>query len=335
MKFKALATAIILGICASFIVAQQQDPERAAYMKMRKDMSQAQTRKEKLEICRNFVKANPKGSQTSYAVQMGIYQFGSTDEFIDEALDFVGSVLPYVKNTENMIKVQRMQADLFGRAKRPTDLKNLAAEMEKSDSLGFMERMSLMRSGIACETWNLVIRNADIALKEATPEDVTKENPDSPYWTEANIQKSLALRHTFSLSAKGWALANLGKPKEGIAAFKAADEWKHTTYLGIPKGKLNIYWARALLKMGDHDGAIEKLAPGAVFKKDGESMKLMQQAYASKTGSSEGFDDFLWNLRLKIAKPIDDFTLLDYDGNEVTMSKLKGKVILLNFWYPT
>lgn len=30
-----------------------------------------------------------------------------------------------------------------------------------------------------------------------------------------------------------------------------------------------------------------------------------------------------------------DFTLQDYQGNEITLSDLRGKAVLLNFWFPT
>jgi len=33
--------------------------------------------------------------------------------------------------------------------------------------------------------------------------------------------------------------------------------------------------------------------------------------------------------------PADDFTLPDYDGGQLTLSSLRGRVVLLAFWFPT
>lgn len=34
----------------------------------------------------------------------------------------------------------------------------------------------------------------------------------------------------------------------------------------------------------------------------------------------------------KVGKPAPDFTLTDYEGQEVTLESLRGKVVLLNYW---
>ena len=53
-------------------------------------------------------------------------------------------------------------------------------------------------------------------------------------------------------------------------------------------------------------------------------------------GDDEGFDEFLWATRSELATSVDDFELLDYDGNPVSLSGVgDGKVMLLAFWFPT
>lgn len=42
----------------------------------------------------------------------------------------------------------------------------------------------------------------------------------------------------------------------------------------------------------------------------------------------------VWGKRLERAKPAPDFTLSGLNGNQVSLSRFKGKVILLNFWFP-
>lgn len=36
-----------------------------------------------------------------------------------------------------------------------------------------------------------------------------------------------------------------------------------------------------------------------------------------------------------IGKTAPDFTLSDYNGNSITLSSLKGKLVMVVFWFPT
>lgn len=42
----------------------------------------------------------------------------------------------------------------------------------------------------------------------------------------------------------------------------------------------------------------------------------------------------IWKKRLEQAKPALDFTLPDLEGNLVSLKDLRGKVVLVNFWFP-
>lgn len=57
---------------------------------------------------------------------------------------------------------------------------------------------------------------------------------------------------------------------------------------------------------------------------------------AGKAGKTEAqADEQLWSARLEGAEPFKDFTLSDPDGRKVTLSNLRGQVVLVNFWYPS
>ena len=45
-------------------------------------------------------------------------------------------------------------------------------------------------------------------------------------------------------------------------------------------------------------------------------------------------DAAVWAARDARAKPAADFTLTSLDGKPVSFSSLRGKVVLLNFWFP-
>ena len=53
------------------------------------------------------------------------------------------------------------------------------------------------------------------------------------------------------------------------------------------------------------------------------------------SGPDWGFEDFVWELRKKLARTVDDFSLPDYEGQSHKFSDLRGKVTLLAFWTPT
>ncbi|HUX07715.1 MAG TPA: hypothetical protein VMX35_10430 [Acidobacteriota bacterium] len=336
MRFKSLAALGIASFLCLALAAQENSPDRDAYVKMSSDIRKAETIENKLAIARDFIIRFPDSQYTGNAIGNAVYILSRADNPVEKSLEFIGSVESKLSDTKILMQVKREKAKLYGSGGRVGDLKNIAKEMSASGSMDYIDILTLGRAAVQCEAWDLALESFDGSLKFATREAIVPPGEKAdPYWTEANILKSIRLRRSISLSGKGWALVKLGRVEEGLVCFSAAEKERHVTYLGIPKGMLNIYWARTLLEMKDYDGAIEKLGLGAVFKGDKESLDLMLQAYEGKTSGKEGFDDFLWRMRLDLAKPIDDVAFRNYEGNEFRLSSLRGKVVLLNFWYPT
>ena len=139
------------------------------------------------------------------------------------------------------------------------------------------------------------------------------------------------------MTYEAWAAYNMGNTELAYDRFAAADAVNCVNYLGVPKTPLYTFWGRAALAEGDIDQAIEILSAETLFSEDGSAAEpYLRQAYVAKYGNDEGFDEFLWATRDRLAVPLDDFTLLDYDGNEVSMAERSaGKVTLLAFWFPT
>jgi len=103
---------------------------------------------------------------------------------------------------------------------------------------------------------------------------------------------------------------------------------------------------RRFLEQGDSKLALNKIGE---FIKAGSGTKNMKeyfkQAYEQENGSSEGYEEFLAQfenaadkkliekLKLEmISEPAPGFTLLDLNGNQVSLAEMKGKVVVLDFW---
>ena len=109
---------------------------------------------------------------------------------------------------------------------------------------------------------------------------------------------------------------------------------------------INIFYAKILVKDGEYDKAISKI--GEFYKTGFSSPKMKEyllEAYIGQKGSDAGFEDFAakfesagnekLNQKLKkdlISEPAPDFTLFDLDGRKISLSELKGKVVVLDFW---
>lgn len=146
-------------------------------------------------------------------------------------------------------------------------------------------------------------------------------------------EKTLASR-VFTAYA-GW-LADNGQPEEAWKLFstKVDKRERPLSYykLALDHGKTMETWTilDGLLRQGYADK---------------ESVDVMRTAWTKIDGNADGFDDYIKSINKDriddmiakipekmIDKPAPDFTLKDIDGNTVQLSKLRGKVVVLDFW---
>ena len=59
------------------------------------------------------------------------------------------------------------------------------------------------------------------------------------------------------------------------------------------------------------------------------------EIFEKNGGSEDGFDQYLYENRVKHARTIDSFAAEDYEGNKHESKDLMGKVTLVAFWFPT
>jgi hypothetical protein len=107
-------------------------------------------------------------------------------------------------------------------------------------------------------------------------------------------------------------------------------------YLGVADTPIDLYRGKAMLAVGEAEKAMELLAPDAIMGSDEDAEAALREAFVAVKGSDDGFDEWAWSERKRLAKNVDDFTLADYEGTMHDFSALSdGKVTLLAFWFPT
>jgi thiol-disulfide isomerase/thioredoxin len=166
-------------------------------------------------------------------------------------------------------------------------------------------------------------------------------------WQE-NIKSTLVM----ILDTYGMGLLKLGKNDESLTAYEEAMEKGEAADPDI-----NTHYVDALVKSKKYDKAVEL---GLSYVKKGKDtpdmIALMKEAFAKSvaadkvydslgTDEKKGFDVKLVEaqrvkteeirkklLESRISKSPADFTLKDMNGTPVTLSLLKGKVVIVDFW---
>ncbi|MGH9456404.1 MAG: redoxin domain-containing protein [Thermoanaerobaculia bacterium] len=148
-------------------------------------------------------------------------------------------------------------------------------------------------------------------------------------------------------AAKQW-FESYRRQAELSVALLAADVGEHEAALEIltdlhealpardPLREPILYrMALAQTATGNPTSAVDALLDAL---KDGPR-PILEAAYydaAEKAGiPRERAEERVWEARLADAKPFADFELKDPDGKPVRLSDLRGRVVLVNFWYPS
>ena len=184
------------------------------------------------------------------------------------------------------------------------------------------------------ELWSLAEHHADAALAFATEEAFRADYPDRDF-SDDQVALRARLRKVEALAYKGWALCNQGRDEECFAIFEEAHPLNQTSYAGSSDTPLDRFWGQALVDRGAYDQAMELLLPDALLGDRDNALQPLEEAYVALHGDDQGFEDYLWSERQRIARTVDDFTLPDYDGTQHSLSDGNGNVMLLAFWFPT
>ncbi|HKI86871.1 MAG TPA: redoxin domain-containing protein [Thermoanaerobaculia bacterium] len=170
---------------------------------------------------------------------------------------------------------------------------------------------------------------------------------DDPQAAEQFARSTMQTFHADASQRKAWferyrrqALLNLavsaresGEPQQGLSMLDL-----------VGKGHQRI---DPLAETVAYERAMDQAATGATHDALDTLLKLLKDhpnpvaeaAYysvAAKAGQSQDeAQKALWKSRMADAKPMKDFALKDVNGKTVRLSDYRGKIVLVNFWYPS
>ncbi len=329
-----IAGLILVAGCGQKTEEPAEDPARAVYTQFRDAYLDAGTKAEQVALVERFVTEHPTNRYAGYYVVDIINHYDEIGQ-PETAYEIVEPVLVAADDPTSKFNIGMALAPVAADLGHPLDLESLIADLKSEAPLGFYETVSVMDAAAKTGAWQLEERYANEAMERSTIEAYRAEYPDREF-SDKEVQERVANRQVLALTHKGWAAFNLGRADEALAMFEEADGLTDKNYVGLTGTPLATYWGSALLQQGDAEGAIAILAPEAVFGDAKQAGPILRQAYVNVYGDDTGYLEFLESTRLKLARSIDDFTLEDYDGNEVSLAELKGdSVMLLAFWFPT
>ena len=198
--------------------------------------------------------------------------------------------------------------------------------------------------------WDMVEKeiNLQTAAKLAKQGvEVARQETEAPvfekpsYLTEAEWRKNLKMPLGMILDTYATALMKMGELEKSIPLFEESVE-----ILKKSDNQVNERYAEVLLKTEKNQQAYDFTE--GLLKEGNKTPKIeeyFKKSWLAVKGSDEGLEEFLNKIKqqggnkLKAAlkkemmdKPAPDFSLEDLDGNTVSLTDLKGKTVILDFW---
>ena len=252
-----------------------------------------------------------------------------------EVRDILQDLLARVVEPRTRRGLQRRLARILAVLKDAEGLRHLVAEVSGERTPGFGEFLALLEASVDGEAWSLTLDLADRALPLTTPEAYSAEFPDRGL-EPGEVARITGRRRAMVLAARGRAQANLGNPDEALATFAQAAAGAPRSYLGVLDPPLPRYWGLTLLEAGRPQEALEQLAPAALMGGDPDAMPALREAFAATGHEDQEFERFSRQTREGLARTLEDFRLLEFDGRPFQLAQqARDQVVLLTFWFPT
>jgi tetratricopeptide (TPR) repeat protein len=318
---------------AEAAAGEAEEPQNEAWEAMLAELRAVETDEEKVPILKAFIDNHPNDENAAHALSGVIYYLGDAPEEKQEALAYSRKTLAAVTEPDVRREMQLELLSLYGSLGNSDALFAAAQEMAKSEPLNFAENDRITEAALEAGAWQLALSHAQAAGHQIHPDTFRADFPDREF-TDEEVDKAVKQRRATALAGQGWAMARLGQLDDAVDAFENGSSSVTRNYVGIPDGPLYSYWGRTLAELGRHEKAMALLAPAAILGGDEEAMDALHGAFTAAHGE-KGFEDYLKKTRNSMAVQMDDFTLNNYQGEPLTLSQLKGQVVLLSFWFPT
>lgn len=268
----------------------------------------------RLEYLQKAAVLNP--SDPSY-----LFSYASAMKSVDQAasLRLLQDIASRFPGTE------RAAQGLYWAAYETTDVPAKLAIYQRLRQEFPAEKFSWSESGMSDLFEVLVGRDPATALTLATEmaARITAKS-ERKSWTELAAH-ALALSESAALVASG----------EGKAAVARLDSAKPLASYR-DQAPFAIARAAALEASGDAPGAYAGLAAAAAKAPSDGLLDALARTGRALGKSVAAIDADLWAGRVAAARPAPAFTLPDYpDRRRVSLADYRGKVVLLNFWYPS
>lgn len=169
-------------------------------------------------------------------------------------------------------------------------------------------------------------------------------NESSSREKHETVKDAIEVKETalaYSLLVNGKVLNELNQKPEALHSF---EEMVSVTKSTSPE--LNEVYAKSLIENEKFETAMIQIENNLRNGTHTPIMKdLLKTAYTKVKGSDSGFDEYISEFESLakeklfeklnaeiISKPAPQFSLVDLDGNTVSLYELKGKIVMIDFW---
>jgi hypothetical protein len=297
------------------------------------DLDKAGDTRGKVELLKSFLATYPDSDHTGEAVETAVYMLGEELGAPAEANDLITSVLARVRNAEHRREVLTQRLGVAAALGKVDEIKATAVELGEGRELSLDEAWAVAEAAVKVNAWDLALAHLSRVKVTNTVEAARAANPSL---SEERVQRLVKRRSAEAAGLQGWALVKSGKVTEGLAVLDAGRKDDTLLFTGNSTTNLGAYRGRALLLAGRLDEGLAALAPEVLWGDDENAAAAFRAAYIADHGSRDGYDDYLWATRQRLAPQVAEFTLPDYAGTARRLSALRnGEVTLLAFWFPT
>ena len=298
--------------------------------------------KQKAEEYRNIaIQKYPLGITAQTKAYNKIKQIGN-----DNVVELKNSILEYRKkfgdNTIYSTTLWDKLITVYCENKMYSELKeNLSQNADELRSLSIMNSISSWAQTIVEKEGDVEFAKYLINFAYKLSKEYEPTNSEFRGDTEAQRKFKIGGYMSRTLYNAACVYEEAGEPEEALKFIEEAYIYDDLVV------EIKILYAKLLVELNkDADIA---LATTVGLIKDSKVMTeitdLNKKAYMQVNGSDKGYEEYFDDLRRPllderreeiktkmIKEPAADFSLKDLDGNIITLSELKGKIVIIDFW---